>query len=101
MQNDGVQPIPTLEAAGDTKAQLLWSRAINSDKLSSQERERLADIGLGVDSQKMASDIRSMTDGILNEKKGTHEGQTQGGGSRAARRWDENPALGGQVQANR
>ena len=64
------EPIPTLAAAGDTQAQSLWSRAINSDELSSQERERLAGIGFGVDCQKMASDIRSLMVGILNEKKG-------------------------------
>ena len=70
VENDGEQPIPTLAATGDTQVQSLWGRAINSDELSSEERERLSDIGFGADSQKMASDIRSMTDGILNEKRG-------------------------------
>ena len=70
VEDDGRQPIPTLAAAGDTKAQSLWSRAIDSDKLSSQERERLAGIGFGVDCQKMASEIRPLIVGIMNEKKG-------------------------------
>ena len=51
----------------------MWKRAINSDKLSSQERKTLAGIGPGVDSQKMASTVSSMTDGILNEKKKKRE----------------------------
>ena len=78
VENDG-EPIPTLAAAGDTQAQSLWSRAINSDELSLEERERLSDIGFGVDSQKMASEIRSMTDGILNEKRGLWKIKLRGG----------------------
>ena len=56
--------------ADSTQVQSLWSRALNSDKLSWKERRTLADVGFGLDSQKMASAIRSMTDRILNEKKG-------------------------------
>ena len=70
VENDGVQPAPILAAADDTQAQSLWSRAIDSDELSSHERERLSDIGFGVDGQKMVSEIWSMTDGILNNKRG-------------------------------
>ena len=73
VENDGIQDIqsiPALAAARDTQAQPLWNRAIDSDELSSQERERLTGISIGVDCQKIASDIRSMTDGILNEKRG-------------------------------
>ena len=78
----GNQPGPTstTAAAMDTAheneegpAQSLWKRAINSDKLSSQERKTLAGIGPGVDSQTMASTVSSMTDGILNEKKKKRE----------------------------
>ena len=48
----------------------MWSRAISADELSSQERKTLTDIGFGVDGREMASALSSMTDGILNEKKG-------------------------------
>ena len=71
VQNDGEQPIST--AAGSSTAaaaQSLWSGAISSDELSPQERRTLAGIGFGVDSQTMASAVRSMTDGILSEKEG-------------------------------
>ena len=66
--NEGEQPIST--AACSIQAQSLWSRAINSDELSSQERKTLADVGFGVDSREMASAVRSMTEEILNEGKG-------------------------------
>ena len=59
-----------LTTTSSTQVQSLWSRALNSDKLSLKERKTLTDIGFGLDSQKMASAVRSMTDGILNEKKG-------------------------------
>ena len=78
VENDGVQPIPTRAAAGDTQTQSLWSRAINSDELSLKERERLSDIGFGVGGQKMTSEIRSMTDGILNEKRGLRKVKLRG-----------------------
>ena len=52
------------------QAQSLWTRAINSDELSSKERKTLADVGFGVDSREMASAVRSMTEEILNERKG-------------------------------
>ena len=61
---------PVSTAASSTQAQSLWGRAINSDELFLQERKTLTDVGFGLDSQKMASAIRSMTDGILSEKKG-------------------------------
>ena len=48
----------------------MWSRAINSDELSSKERKTLADVGFEVDSQVMASAVRSMTEEILDERKG-------------------------------
>ena len=64
----GEQPIST--AAGSIQAQSLWSRALGSGELSLQERKTLASIGLGVDCQEVASAVGSMTDGILNEKKG-------------------------------
>ena len=48
----------------------MWSRAINSDGLSSQERKTLADIGPGVDSREMAFAVRSMMDEILNKNEG-------------------------------
>ena len=48
----------------------MWSRAINSDRLSSQERKTLADIGPGVDSREMASAVRSMIGEILYKNKG-------------------------------
>ena len=57
-------------AAGNIQAQSLWSRATNSDGLSSQERKTLADIGFRADSREMASAVRSMTAEILSEKKG-------------------------------
>ena len=59
-----------VSAAAGAQTQSLWIRAINSDGLSMQERKTLTDIGFGLDSQKMAFAIRSMTDEILNEKKG-------------------------------
>ena len=64
--SEGGQPAST--AAGTIQAQSLWSRAINSDELSSQERKTL--VGFGVDSREMASAVRPMTDEILNERKG-------------------------------
>ena len=65
-----VKSEPVSAAAGCTQTQSLWITAINSDELSLQERKTLTDVGVGLDSQKMASAIRSMMDGILNEKKG-------------------------------
>ena len=67
-ENEGEQPIST--AAGSVRAQPLWGKAIDSDELSPQERKTLTDIGFGVDSGEMASAVRSMTEKILNEKKG-------------------------------
>ena len=52
--------------------QSLWSRAINSDELSSQDRKTLGDIGFGVDSWEMVFAVRSVTEEILNEKRGEH-----------------------------
>ena len=72
-------PTPEAVAAMDTahtegeKPQSLWGRAINSDKLSPQERKTLADITPGVNSPEAASAvdaIRSIVDGILKKKEG-------------------------------
>ena len=63
---------PVSTAASNAQAPSLWTRAINSDELSLQERKTLTDIGFGLDSRKMASAVRSMTDGILSEKEGEH-----------------------------
>ena len=68
VEDEGEQPIST--AAGSIQAQSLWSRAINSDKLSPQESKTLKDIGFGVDSREMASAVKSKMDEILNKKKG-------------------------------
>ena len=65
---DEGEPIST--ATGSIQAQSLWSRALGSGELSLQERKTLAGIGLGMDCQEMASAVSSMTDEILNEKKG-------------------------------
>ena len=54
-------------AAGSTQAQSLWSRAINSEELSSQ-RKTLEDIGFRADSQETASTVKSMMDEILKKK---------------------------------
>ena len=48
----------------------MWSRAFNSDELSSQERKTLADTDLGVDSRESASAVRSRLDEIVSRKKG-------------------------------
>ena len=62
------EPIST--AAGSVRTQPLWGRAVDSDELYPQERKTLTDIGFGVDSGEMASAVSSMTEEILNEKKG-------------------------------
>ena len=67
-ESAGEQPNST--SADSIQAQSLWSRAINSDGLSMQERKTLTDIGFGVDDREMASAVGSMTDEILNERKG-------------------------------
>ena len=68
VENEGEQPVST--AADSVRAQPLWGRAVDSDELSPQERKTLTDIGFGVDSGEMASAVSSMTEEILNEKKG-------------------------------
>ena len=74
--NSTSQPGPTsataaahtrAEAAGSIEAQSLWSRAINSNELSSQ-RKTLQDIGVGVDSREAASAVKSKMDEILKAK---------------------------------
>ena len=67
-ESAGEQPNST--TADSIQAQSLWSRAINSDGLSMQERKTLTDIGFGVDDQEMASAVGCMTDEILNKRKG-------------------------------
>ena len=68
VENEGEQPTST--AAGSIQAESLWSRAFISDGLSSQERKTLTDISFEVDSGEMASAVSSVTDEILNKKKG-------------------------------
>ena len=53
--------------AGSIQAQSLWSRAINSNELSSQ-RKTLEDIGVGADSRETASAIKSKMGEILRAK---------------------------------
>ena len=65
--NEG-EPIST--AAGSIQAELLWSRAINSNELSPKERETLLGTGPGVDSRETVSAVRSMVEGKLNKEKG-------------------------------
>ena len=48
----------------------MWSRAINSDELSSQERKMFADAGPGVGSREAASAVQLKMVEILNKKKG-------------------------------
>ena len=64
----GEQPIST--ATGSIQAQSLWTRAINSGKLSPQESRTLKDIDFGVDSRETASAVKSKMDEILKKKKG-------------------------------
>ena len=66
LEDEGEQPIST--AAGSIQAQSLWTRAINSDKLSPQESRTLKDFE--VDSRETASAVKSKMDEILNKKKG-------------------------------
>ena len=69
----GKQLISAAAGSSDSEAQSLWSRAIKSDELSSQERKTLAGVGLKVGNQKTASavnDVRSIMDGMLDKKKG-------------------------------
>jgi len=49
---------------------LLWSRAFNGSKLSSQERETLACVGIETDTHQIASTLGAMTKGIVDGKKG-------------------------------
>ena len=68
----GKQPISTAASSSESEDQSLWSRAIRSGELSSQEHKTLADIGLKVGNQKTASSVdavRSIMDGILDKKK--------------------------------
>ena len=48
----------------------LWSRAFNGSALSSQERETLAGIGIETDTHQIASSLGTMTQGIVDGKKG-------------------------------
>ena len=69
----GNQPITTAPSSSVSEDQSLWSRAIKSDELSSQEHKTLADIGLKAGNQKTASSVdavRSIMDGMLDKKKG-------------------------------
>ena len=77
--NTPTMPTPAAAAEIDTahtegeQPQSLWGRAINSDRLSPQERKTLADTTCGVDSQETADAvgaIRLITQGILNKKEG-------------------------------
>ena len=68
--NGGEQSILTVAVGYASVAQSLWSRAINSDELSSQVRKTLSDIGFRVDSRETVSDIRSLMDDVLSKKKG-------------------------------
>ena len=64
------RPISTVAGSTGSDAQSLWSRAVNSDELSSQERKELVDADPRVDSWETASAVRSLVVEILEEKKG-------------------------------
>jgi len=70
------EPIPT--ATSHAEAPSLWSRAFKGGELpsperelSTQERKTLADIGISqTDSRQIASALGTMTEGIVNGKRG-------------------------------
>ncbi|KAF8428814.1 hypothetical protein EV426DRAFT_677542 [Tirmania nivea] len=57
-------------ATNITKIPSLWNKAVNDRKLSSQEREALAEIGIETNIIKISSDLETVVQGIVNEKKG-------------------------------